>query len=76
VYVAYLKTLPQDEYGNIPAEAKKNADTELGVASWRTPLTVVREDKPRVTEDGLTIPDWWRDDEAESQQMLVAMGME
>jgi len=37
---------------------------------------VVREDKPRVTEDGLTVPDWWRDDETESQQMLAVMGME
>jgi hypothetical protein len=36
----------------------------------------VRDDKPRVTEDGLKIPDWWTDDETESQQQLAAMGME
>lgn len=50
---------------------------ELGVATWRTPLNLPREDaKPRVTEDGLKIPDWWVDDETESQQALAVMGME
>lgn len=30
---------------------------------------------PRVTEDGLKVPSWWRDDETESQQWLASQGV-
>jgi hypothetical protein len=77
VYSAYLQQIPRDEHGSIPAETKRQVDTELGVAQWKTPMSFVRPDsRPRVTEDGLKIPDWWTDDETESQKQLAALGLE
>ena len=60
------------------SQAARRVDNEFGVQSWWTPLTrgQRRQDTgPRVTEDGLKVPDWWTDDESESQQWLSAQGV-
>lgn len=52
-------------------------DTELGVNEWWTPVVRRRPEHsgPRVDEDGLKVPDWWTDDETESQRWLNAQGV-
>jgi hypothetical protein len=52
-------------------------DNEMGVAEWWTPLYTRRPEpmRERVTEDGLKVPSWWSDDEAESQQWLQSQGV-
>lgn len=58
-------------------QIRREHDLDLGVAQWNTPLNIRRtDDKPRVTEDGLKIPDWWTDDETESQAMMANLGLE
>lgn len=49
----------------------------MGVSEWWSPLHTRRPvpAEPRMTEDGLKVPDWWADDETESQQMLAAQGL-
>lgn len=56
---------------------QERLDSELGVREWWTPINPRRPvpAKPRVTEDGLKIPDWWTDDEAESQNWLISQGV-
>lgn len=55
----------------------QRVDTELGVAEWWTPLNRRRPEHsgPRTTEEGLKVPAWYRDEEAESQQWLAANGV-
>lgn len=52
-------------------------DNELGVREWWTPADRRRPEHsgPRVTEDGLKVPDWWTDEETESQRWLAAQGV-
>jgi hypothetical protein len=49
----------------------------LGVDEWWTPVNRRRPEHsgPRTTEDGLKVPDWWTDDETESQLWLAAQGV-
>lgn len=77
IYAAWLDRVDYESKTHSPMEIRKSFDFDLGVSQWSTPLNLRRaEEKPRVTEDGLTVPDWFQDDETESQQMLAAMGME
>lgn len=52
-------------------------DNELGVREWWSPGNRRRPEHsgPRVTEDGLKIPDWWTDEETESQRWLGSQGV-
>lgn len=61
-----------------PEAAQQRVDLEFGVREWWTPVDKRRPEHsgPRVTEDGLKVPAWWTDDEAESQQMMQALGVE
>jgi hypothetical protein len=58
-------------------QAQTRVHNEFGVREWWTPLSRRRPEHsgPRVTEDGLKVPDWWTDDETESQQMLISQGV-
>lgn len=60
-----------------PQRAVNEIDSELGVSEWWTPLHTRRPEHvgPRVTEDGLKVPSWWRDEETESQQWLASQGV-
>lgn len=50
----------------------------MGVGEWWTPLYTRRPGpvQERVTEDGLKVPSWWSDDEAESQRWLQSQGVD
>lgn len=77
VYHAWLQRIDYNSSEQSPEEIRRGLDFELGVGQWTTPLSLRQQTaEPRVTEDGLTVPAWWTDDETESQQMLAAMGME
>lgn len=57
-----------DETG---ANLLQRFDAELGVRAWDAPDgRGYAPPKPRVTEDGRKIPDWWTDEEDASQAFL------
>lgn len=60
-----------------PEDVLARLDREMEVNTWWTPLhrRSSAPSRPRVTEDGLNIPDWWTDDESESQQWLLSQGV-
>lgn len=58
-------------------DVRRRLDNELEVSSWWVPWGLRPEERePRVTEDGLSIPDWWTDEETESQTWLISQGVE
>lgn len=76
VYHWYVQRLPVRE-NETEEQVRRQVDFDLGVSAWPTPLSIRQDErKPRVTEDGLNIPDWFADDETESQNMMAALGLE
>lgn len=77
IYYHQLQRLDYDQEGRKPEEIRRSFDREAGVAQWATPLTPREGEKaePRVTEDGLSVPDWWTDEETESQTWLASQGV-
>lgn len=76
LYVARLKAEPVADNDD-GSQAQARVDNEFGTSGWWTPINPRRPEHsgPRVTEDGLKVPDWWTDEETESQQWLQAQGV-
>lgn len=76
LYVQRLQSEPVGDNDD-GSQAQSRVDNALGVREWWTPVMRRRPEHtgPRVTEDGLKVPDWWTDDETESQQWLAGQGV-